>query len=95
MPGNLGPLVLFYLLKWAMAIGAGVLVVTVMCLTCCLAALPYVSAVVFLPVTVFFRSFSLCLLAQLGPQWSVFEVGEDPPEEPLPEVPYYDPSEFA
>ena len=69
MPGHGGSFVLFYLMKLVLALAAGVLVLFGTCLTCCLAGLPYVSSVVFLPVTVFFRGYSLQFMAQCGPQW--------------------------
>ena len=40
-------------------------------MTCCLAALPYVYAVVFLPVFVFTRAYSLYFLRQFGPQYNL------------------------
>jgi len=43
------------------------------CLTCCVALLPYVSSVVFLPVHVFFRSYSLCFLEQFGEEWRIIQ----------------------
>jgi hypothetical protein len=44
----------------------------VTCLTCCLAALPYIGTVIVLPVPVFFRSFSLLFLRQFGADWDVW-----------------------
>jgi hypothetical protein len=95
VPGHLGSLTVFYLLKILMAIGTTAVVVFVTCLTCCLAGIPYIGSVVFLPFTVFFRSYSLCFLAQLGPQWSVFDAEEEALGEPPPDLPHYDPTEFA
>ncbi len=82
LPGHVGTFALFYLLKIALALGASIVVVLGICLTCCLAALPYLSSVFFLPVTVFFRCYSLCLLEQLGPPWQVFLPGREPRPEP-------------
>lgn len=79
LSGHLGTFVLFYLLKIVLGLGAGLLVLAGMCLTCCLAALPYVSSVVFLPIAVFFRSYSLSLLEQFGPEWYVFRAYDEPP----------------
>lgn len=66
VPGNVGALVVFYVAKIALSMVAGIVAVLATCLTCCLAALPYVSSVVLLPVHVFFRAYSLYMLEQLG-----------------------------
>jgi hypothetical protein len=79
VPGNAGSIILFILMRMVFAVAAGVIVVLGVCLTCCLAALPYVSSVVFLPISVFMRSYSLCFLEQLGPDWRFFtEAGAQP-----------------
>lgn len=67
--GHVGSFILFYLLKFVLGLAAGVVVFLGMCLTCCVTALPYLSSVVFLPVSVFFRSYSLYFLEQFGPEW--------------------------
>jgi len=69
MPGNLGAVVLFYLMKIMFTFCAGIIMIIGFCLTCCLASLPYISSVVFLPVFVFFRCYSLSFLEQVDPQW--------------------------
>jgi hypothetical protein len=66
---NLGLFALFYLLRVGLALAAGFVVLLGTCLTCCIAALPYISSVVFLPVAVFFRAYPLFFLAGLGPEW--------------------------
>lgn len=47
-----------------------------LCIACCclvaLISLPFVWAVVFLPILVFTRSYSLYYLRQFGPEWDVF-----------------------
>jgi len=75
VPGNGGSFVLFYLLKLVLSIAAGVAVFVGTCLTCCLAGLPYVSSVVFLPVAVFFRAYSLAFLGQCGEPWVLLRPG--------------------
>lgn len=62
---------LFYLMKLALGLGAAVIMVLGTCLTCCLAALPYLSSVAFLPVFVFFQNYNLGFLAQFGPEWDL------------------------
>lgn len=68
---NKGPVVLFFLMNivWHLASAMFALVAT--CLTCCIAALPYLNAVVMLPVYIFIRAYGLYFIEQLGPQWSV------------------------
>jgi len=75
LPGNAGAIALFYVTQLALGFVVGTVAFVAACLTCCLAALPYVSAVVLLPVHVFLRAFSLHFLEELGKP--VF------PEEPL------------
>lgn len=73
-PGNFLLYLLFLIL---LSIVWGVVLVAVVLLTCCVAgcllAIPYVGSVLLLPMTVFFRAFSLSFLAQFGPSWDVFQ----------------------
>jgi len=65
--------ILFYILI-SMAIGV-ILMMGICCTLCCLAcilALPYLGTVLYLPVLVFERSYSLYYLQQYGPQYDVF-----------------------
>jgi hypothetical protein len=58
----------------AMAIGA-IVIMGVCCTFCCLAcflAIPYIGTVLFLPVLIFKRAYSLYYLRQYGPQFDVF-----------------------
>jgi len=68
-----GKFLLYGLFYAILAIVAGTALVALMVVTCCIAGclmgLPYVGAVVVLPVTVFFRLYSLEYLAQFGPQY--------------------------
>jgi hypothetical protein len=75
MPGHGGSFVGFYFMKLLLSIAAAVVILLGTCLTCCLAGLPYVSAVVFLPVHVFFRSYSLSFMAQCGEAWRMVPEG--------------------
>jgi len=72
---HLGSFVLFFLMQGLLGIAFGVGIAVVTCLTCCLAALPYIGSVVFLPVFVFFRSYSLYFLEQFGPGWRLWPEG--------------------
>jgi hypothetical protein len=72
LPNPLG-FVFFYLLKIVLNIAAGIIIILGTCLTCCLAALPYISSVVFLPVAVFFRSYPIFYLEQYDPGWQLIQ----------------------
>ena len=64
---------LFYLLLGLLAFVCMMLfTVLTCCVGGCLLALPYIGAVVLLPVTVFFRAYSVEYLAQLGPAYRLF-----------------------
>ena len=61
----------FYLMNLLLGVVAALLMLLGCCLTCCLAVLPYLSSVVFLPIHVFFRCYSLKFLEQLGDEWRI------------------------
>lgn len=63
---------LYYLMVFLLGIASAILITLGTCLTCCIAALPYISSVVFLPIFVFFRTLSLSFLSQLGPGWNLY-----------------------
>ena len=69
---NKGTIALFYLMLIVIGMAMGMISMMVMCATCCLAALPYISSVVLLPVFVFVRCYALYMLEQFGGQWKVF-----------------------
>ncbi len=90
LPGNVLAFILFYLLKIVLGIAAGILIFVGTCLTCCIAAIPYISSVVFLPVFVFFRCYSVYFLEQFGPEWRFFDADRTdgaPPAAAPPEPP--------
>jgi len=89
LSGRVLPLVLFYLMAMVMGLAAAILVILATCMTCCIAALPYISSVIFLPVLVFFRCYSLCFLEQVGTEWRIIERPEDgsPPHPPAMATP--------
>ena len=72
LPGRFWTFVLFYLMKFILGIGVVVIAMLATCLTCCLAALPYLGTVILLPVFVFMRLYSLHFLEQFGPEWRFF-----------------------
>ena len=72
-------IVLFYLMKLALAMAVGSLAAAVTCATCCLAALPYVSNVVLLPAFIFMRCYSAYFVEQFGEDWRIFPIKADAP----------------
>lgn len=77
LPGHVGQLVLFYLLKIAFGMAAGILAVFACCGTCGLALLPYLSSVALLPYLVFSRMYGLVFLAGFRPDYAL--VWHEPP----------------
>jgi hypothetical protein len=80
--GRVGWIALYLLLRWVLAMAAGMIVSTLVCATCCIGALPYLSSVMLLPVTVFFRTYPLYILGQLGPDFVTLETRTTPPPPP-------------
>jgi hypothetical protein len=78
-----GPFVLFVLFGIVLALAMLVAGTVVSCLTCCIAGLPYVSSVVFLPAFVWLLGFKLLFLRQFGPEYDVWA----PVEVPAPALP--------
>jgi hypothetical protein len=72
VPGHRFRIVLFYCMKFLLGMAIGLLTILGTCITCCIAALPYVSSVVFLPFLVFMRLYSIYFLEQFGPDWWFF-----------------------
>ncbi len=82
LAGHEGAFLLYVLAKIVIAIVAGVLVLIGTCVTCCIAALPYLSSVAFLPIFVFVRSYSLYFLEQFGPEWRFLSQAPPAPQAP-------------
>jgi len=76
LPGHGWPFLGFYLMTLVLWIPAILLAIAIICLTCCVAILPYLSSVALLPISVFFRCYSLCFLEQFGEGWRILEVPE-------------------
>lgn len=79
--GNVGRIVLFYLMKFVLGIGIGIIATALTCITCCIAGLPYIGTVILLPLVVFIRAYSMCFIEQFGPDWQLFREPEPPPFE--------------
>ncbi len=63
---------LYFLMKFALGMGIGVIAAVATCLTCCLTGIPYIGTVILLPLFVFERCYSLYFLEQYGYQWWFF-----------------------
>jgi len=85
--GHVGPVLLFYLMKFVMGMAVGIVALLACCVTCCIAALPYIGTVILLPVFVFMRSYSLCFIEQYGPGWRLFAVEAAEPSAPSASLP--------
>ena len=69
---NPAPFVLFVLFGIALAIGLAVVGTVVMCATCCVGGLPYISTVLLLPAIVWLAAFRLLFLRQFGDQYDAW-----------------------
>jgi len=67
-----GEITLYCLFWIVLAIGVVIVSCLAICLTCCVAALPYIGTVILLPIHVCLRSFNLLFLRQFGPDYDVW-----------------------
>jgi hypothetical protein len=78
LSAGVGNFVVYLLFQLVLGVAIGALVVAVVLVTCCTAGcllmIPYLGTVLFLPVLVFKRSYSLHYLAQFGREYDVFPV---------------------
>jgi hypothetical protein len=72
LPGQVGTIILYFLMQIVLAVAVGLIAVVVVIGTCCVAALPYLSSVILLPLYVFMQSYTLFFIEQFGPRWHVF-----------------------
>ena len=77
LPGYGWTFLLFYLMKFVLGLATAIVMFLATCLTCCIAGLPYISSVVFLPVFVFFRAYTLHFLEQFGEEWRLIGTTEE------------------
>lgn len=86
---NLGVFILYVLFSFVVGIGIGIAMMVLVCMTCCIAAVPYVGTVMLLPIYVFFQAFSLLFIRQFGPDYDVWAgvSATAPPPPPLTEPP--------
>ena len=78
------PIVLYFLFLIVLAIACGIIGCVTTCVTCCIAAIPYVGTVILLPIFVLLRSFLLCFLRQVGPDYDVWAGIPQPEPPPIP-----------
>lgn len=74
LPGNVGGILLFYVLRFVLSAAIAIAAAILTCVTCCITAIPYIGTVVLLPIWVFSRAYPLFYLEQLGVR--VFPVPE-------------------
>ena len=67
-----GPFVLYVLFGIVLFMAFLIVSTVLTCATCCIAGLPYVSSVVFLPALVWLLAFKLLFLRQFGPDYDVW-----------------------
>jgi hypothetical protein len=67
-----GPMLLYFLFLLVILFAAGLLSCFAACLTCCIAAIPYIGTVILLPVPVTLHGFSLLFLRQFGSDYDVW-----------------------
>jgi hypothetical protein len=84
---NLGVFILYVLFSFVVGIGIGIAMVMLVCMTCCIAAVPYVGTVMLLPVYVFLQAFSLLFIRQFGPDFDVWAGIPATPPPPLTQPP--------
>ena len=88
--GHAWDISLFYLLKLAFGVVGAIVMLVGTCCTCCIAGLPYLSSVVFLPVAVFMRAYSLFYMQAMSDAWRFImppEFAATLPAGPLPVPP--------
>ena len=74
-----GPIILYVLFGIVVVLAFLITSTIISCLTCCIAALPYISSVVFLPAFVWLLAFKLLFLRQFGPEYDVWATADFPP----------------
>lgn len=67
-----GPILLYVLFLLALAVATIIISCAAACVTCCLAAIPYIGTVLLLPIPVTLCAFSLLFLRQFGPDFDVW-----------------------
>ncbi len=81
--GHVGSIVVFFVLRILLGVGAGIVGVIASFLTCCLGFLPIVHQTLMAPYYVFERAWTLEVLASMSPHFDLRGIGpESPPQRP-------------
>lgn len=81
---HLGSCVLYGLFRFLLDLVIGMMVMVLTIATCCATALPYVNAVILLPILFFSQAYSLHFLEGVHPDWRFFaDTRETPPNCPV------------
>jgi hypothetical protein len=67
-----GPMLLYFLFLLVILFAAGLISCFAACVTCCIAAIPYIGTVLLLPLPVTLHGFSLLFLRQFGSDYDVW-----------------------
>jgi hypothetical protein len=67
-----GPMLLYFLFLLVILFAAGLISCLAACVTCCVAAIPYIGTVLLLPIPVTLYGFSLLFLRQFGSNYDVW-----------------------
>jgi hypothetical protein len=67
-----GPMLLYFLFLVVILFAAGLISCVAACVTCCIAAIPYIGTVLLLPIPVTLHGFSLLFLRQFGSNYDVW-----------------------
>ncbi|MEP6808965.1 MAG: hypothetical protein ABI992_01885 [Chthoniobacterales bacterium] len=67
-----GPIILFFLFNIVLAVAFVFTACLLTCVTCCVAAIPYVGTVILLPAYVFWNSYLLLFVRQFGGEYDVW-----------------------
>ena len=87
LPGRVGSIVLYLLMRIVLLIGVGIASMLIGCATCCIGLLPYLSSVATLPLLIFMRAYSLYFLEQVDSRYAVILEIIDPPVYGFPVMP--------
>ena len=66
------PFILYILFVFVLSIFGAMISCLATCVTCCIAAIPYVGTVILLPLYVFLAAYPLLFARQFGPDWDVW-----------------------
>jgi hypothetical protein len=81
LAGRIGTFVLYFLFKIVLGFAIGIMAIIGFCLSCCLAAIPYLGTVILLPLFVFSQAYPLYFLEQFGPEWRFFSTPRTEPHD--------------